>query len=175
MKKWIGVFILIIGIFVLAVCLQKNDSENYDYLRLHIRANSNSEIDQNVKYEIKSVLVEFLTPCFGSVKSKEEAVELVRKLKVDIEKKCDEILIERGFNYKSNVKVDNEYFPTRSYSNVTLDAGFYDAVIVELGTAEGDNWWCIMYPPLCFVNKIDETKQIKYESRILNWLKNLFN
>lgn len=166
---------MIIAILFLGVFTTRTDEEKYDYLRLHIRANSNSEIDQTVKYEIKSVLVEFLSPSFDGVKSKKEAIEIVNKMKFEIENKCDVVLKEKGFCYKSNVKVDNEFFPTRSYSNVTLESGYYDAVIVELGKAEGDNWWCVMYPPLCFVNKNETTKQIKYESRLINFFKKLFN
>ena len=63
------------------------------------------------------------------------------------------ILRQKGFNYVSNVKINNEYFPSRTYENTTLESGYYDAVIIELGEAKGDNWWCVMYPPLCFVNK----------------------
>ena len=150
-------------------------SKDYDYLRLHIRANSNLAIDQNVKYEVKACVVEFLTPMFCNVKSKSEAVDLVEKHCLSIKAKCDTVLKEKGFNYVSNVKINNEYFPTRTYQNTTLESGYYDAVIIELGEAKGDNWWCVMYPPLCFVNNFENNIQINYKSKIFEWFNSLFN
>lgn len=173
MKKICVILFLLILIIVGATILPQN--EDYDYLRLHIRANSNLAIDQNVKYRVKECVVEFLTPLFVDVKSKDEAIEIVDSNKQNLKAICDKTLKENGFNYTSNIKVDNEYFPTRTYQNVTLESGYYDAVIIELGEAVGDNWWCVMYPPLCFVNNFENNTQIKYKSKILEWLESLFN
>lgn len=173
MKKFIFIFGLILIIIIGAVCLPKKEVD-YDYLRLHIRANSNSEIDQSVKYEIKDVMVDFLTPHLCNVESKEKAIEVVNNYSSLLKSKCLNVLREKGFNYSVNIKVNNEYFPTRTYANTTLESGFYDAVIVELGDADGDNWWCVMYPPLCFVNKNENENQIKYKSIIYEWFKKIF-
>lgn len=174
MKKILCILFVIVAIIIGALILPKT-SDNYDYLRLHIRANSNSTVDQNIKYEIKDSLVEFLTPYLCDVKSKDEAVDIVEKLSPSMENICQKVLLENGFSYSVNVKINNEYFPTRTYSNTTLESGYYDAVIVELGDAVGDNWWCIMYPPLCFVNNFENTTQINYKSKIVEWFKALFN
>ena len=171
MKKLGCVLVFIVVLIV--IVLPKNET-NYDYLRLHIRANSNTVFDQNVKYEIKTEVVKFLTPYLQSVKSKSEAIEVINQKADEIESICDLKLKNNGFNYCSNVKINNEYFPTRTYENTTLESGYYDAVIIELGEAEGDNWWCVMYPPLCFVNKNENNKQIKYKSRIAEWFKKVF-
>ena len=88
---------------------------------------------------------------------------------------CNQKLLAQNFSYTAKVKINNEYFPARTYENTTLEAGFYDAVIVELGSSAGDNWWCVMYPPLCFVNKNENNKQIKYKSKIAEWFKSVFN
>ncbi|MBE5741133.1 MAG: stage II sporulation protein R [Clostridiales bacterium] len=173
MKKFIYVICLVMFVIVGALCVPQK--EEYDYLRLHIRANSNSAVDQSVKYEIKAFLVEYLTPEFCNIESKEKAIQVVEEKSVELSKKCDQILRNKGFNYSVNIKVSNEYFPTRTYSNTTLESGYYDAVIVELGEAEGDNWWCVMYPPLCFVNKNENNIQIKYKSKIAEWFDYLFN
>lgn len=149
--------------------------ENYDYLRLHIRANSNLAVDQNVKYLVKNEVVNFLTPYLCNVDSKQHAVEIVDKMSNHLKNRCDFILKQNGFNYVSNIKINNEYFPTRTYVNTTLESGYYDAVIVELGEAVGDNWWCVMYPPLCFVNKNENNNQIIYKSKVWEWICSLFN
>lgn len=169
MKKMLSVLlvlVLIVGGFAL---LGTNKKENYDYLRLHIKANSNLEEDQNIKYEIKLELVKFLAPYFEKAKSKSEALDLVDALKGQIEDISNKILVEKGLNYVASVKTTNEFFPARTYLGATLESGYYDAVFIELGNGEGDNWWCVMYPPLCFVNKNENIVQINYKSRIKDW------
>lgn len=174
MKNKICVIVVLILLLIIGASFLPTAEVEYDYLRLHIRANSNSEIDQNIKYEIKDELVEFLTPYFCNVTSKNEAVEIVNNLKEKMSEICVEVLRKNGFNYSANVKINNEYFPTRTYSNTTLESGYYDAVIVELGSAEGDNWWCVMYPPLCFITRENQT-EITFKSKIVEWFKSLFN
>lgn len=167
------ILVMVIGLFALALNLP--NKQEVEYLRIHIRANSNLTIDQNVKYEIKNKVVEYLSPKFQKVSSKNEAVEIVERVSENLTMICNSVLSERGFNYTAKVKLSNEYFPTRTYENTTLESGFYDAVIIELGDAKGDNWWCVMYPPLCFVNKNENAMQIKYKSRIKEWLNSLFD
>jgi len=167
-------FIVILLCVVCVGALFLPKGQDYDYLRIHIRANSNTSLDQSVKYEIKDTLVDFLTPYLCNVKTKDEAIEIVESLTPSINAKCNKLLRQKGFSYTANVKVNNEYFPTRNYDDVTLESGYYDAVIVELGEAEGDNWWCVMYPPLCFVNKFENNKQIKYKSKIVEWFNRIF-
>ena len=174
MKNKICVIVVLILLLIIGASFLPTAEVEYDYLRLHIRANSNSEIDQNIKYKIKDELVEFLTPYFCNVTSKNEAIEIVNNLKEKMSEICVEVLRKNGFNYSANVKINNEYFPTRTYSNTTLESGYYDAVIVELGSAEGDNWWCVMYPPLCFITRENQT-EITFKSKIADWFKSLFN
>ena len=82
------------------------------------------------------------------------------------------MLSKNGFDYKSKVVVRNELFPTRVYDGFTLEEGFYDALIVNLGNAQGDNWWCVVYPPLCFTGS---KTPIKYKSKILEIIKEFEN
>lgn len=173
MKKFMCCFGLFILIAVIALSLPK--AEDYDYLRIHIRANSNSQIDQSVKYKVKDSIVDYLTPWLCSVKTKQQAIEVVNKEKVNMQNIGKKVLKENGFNYSVNVKIANEYFPTRTYNNTTLESGYYDAVIVELGDAVGDNWWCVMYPPLCFVGENTNENKITFKSRLSNWFGGLFN
>ena len=146
------------------------DEESKDYLRIHIRANSNSLEDQNVKYEIKEDVVEFLTPYIIECATYEDVVDLIESKKSEIEKLCDSVLRNNGFDYSSEVKIDNEYFPTRAYQDLSLEANFYDALIINLGTGEGDNWWCVVYPPLCF----KDTKNVIYKSKIVELINKFF-
>ncbi len=168
MKKFIAILVLIIvGVMVVLFCNQ-NEKVNEEYLRIHIRANSNLEIDQNVKYKIKDKVVEFLIPILCECQTKEQAQSSLAKNLNNIESVADLVLRENGFQYSSKAKINNEYFPTRSYSELTLDEGFYDALILELGSGQGDNWWCVVYPPMCFVSANPTGQEVVYKSKILH-------
>ena len=177
MKKFLIIVLVFIcvGAVALVVPQKKEEVSKYDYLRIHIRANSNTDADQNVKYQIKDEVVGFLTPFLCDVPSKSEAINIVEELSPQIKQVCINKLKEKGFHYSVNIKVSNEYFPTRTYNNTTLESGYYDAVIVELGSASGDNWWCVMYPPLCFVNNFENSMQINFKSKVYEWFKKLFD
>lgn len=173
MKKIFGFGLIIIIVGILLVCgLHKQ--VNTTYLRIHIRANSNFEIDQNVKYEIKDEIVEYLTPFLVNGKTFEMAKIIINEHLKSIETVANNVLTNKGFSYTAKAKLNEEFFPTRSYSSLTLESGFYDALIISLGSGEGDNWWCVVYPPLCFTSS--ENVSIVYKSLIWEiidgWIKN---
>ncbi|MBQ7374147.1 MAG: stage II sporulation protein R [Clostridia bacterium] len=166
MKKICITFLLLFIIFLTVGCsgfnFNTDTKENAEYLRIHVRANSNGEKDQTIKYLIKDKIVSFLTPYIADCHSKSDAVGVIT-LKRDVLKGIiDEILLNNGFHYKSNIIVRQEKFPTRVYGEITLESGYYDAVIVELGEAKGDNWWCVVYPPFCFT----DGEKVEYKSKI---------
>lgn len=144
------------------------------YLRIHIRANSNSDKDQSVKYKVKDEIVEALIPLLADVESFDEAKSIVSQNFGYIEEVADKTLSDNGFNYTSNASIKNEYFPTRSYDEITLEEGYYDALILNLGSGDGDNWWCIVFPAFCFTQtkKIDN---IEYISRIWEIIKSVIS
>lgn len=172
----IASFSILAGIALLAFLPAGNTSsaEN-EYLRIHIRANSNLDADQNVKYAVKDGVVDLLTPYLVDATSKEKAIDIISSLTSEIESVCNQVLREYGYDYTAKASIRNEEFPTRAYDDFVLDAGFYDALIIELGTGEGNNWWCVVYPPLCFVNKFDNSIQnIKYKSKLLEIIDRFF-
>ena len=154
-------------IILFASCLLGCSSYKTEYLRIHVRANSNSLVDQEIKYLIKDEVVKYLTPIVANCSSKEDAVELLNIHKNAINRLIEGLLVENGFNYGAKTTVKEENFPTRVYEGVTLLAGYYDALIIELGSGQGDNWWCVVYPPLCFTGNED----ITYRSKILELIK----
>lgn len=131
-----------------------------EYLRIHIRANSDSCTDQRIKYEIRDKVVVTLTPVIENCDSLQSAITAIENSKVAVNRLIDGFLSENGFAYGSNVCVRREKFPTRVYDGVTLPEGEYWAVIIELGSAAGANWWCVVYPPLCF----SKDKSVVYRS-----------
>ncbi len=167
MKKLI-VLALALVVAISTFCLVNQKEE--DYLRIHIRANSNSEYDQQIKYKVKDTVVTALKPIVDSIDSKDNMMEVLQKNVQTLKNIIDNKLRELGQSYTSNVKICEEKFPTRSYEELTLGAGVYDAIIIELGSGEGDNWWCVAYPPLCFVTAEGDGENIEYKSIFSKWL-----
>ena len=144
------------------------------YLRIHIRANSNSEQDQSVKYKVKDNVVEALIPLLSQIESFEEAKCVISENFTMIEQVANQTLQDNGFSYTSSAKISNEYFPTRTYENVTLEEGYYDALILNLGSGQGDNWWCIVFPAFCFT-QTKKSYNIVYISQIWEIIKSVFS
>lgn len=142
-----------------------------DYLRIHVRANSNEQTDQSIKYIVKDEVVKFITPYAAECTDKQAAMRIIAGILDEIEEVCDNVLQKHGYNYKSRAQVRAEEFPTRVYGDLTLAAGVYDALIIELGEGAGDNWWCVIYPPLCFTSG---TADVKYRSAIYDIINSFF-
>ena len=113
--------LIISGVFV----FDNTQNYNNDYLRIHIRANSNLEVDQDIKYIIKDAIVDFLTPVISRCKTKEDFEKSLKDNLLNIECIADEILAQNSFDYKASAQINNEYFPVRSYDNLTLQNGYY--------------------------------------------------
>jgi len=155
---------IIVLVSVLSGCVDKTQ-----YLRIHIRANSNGKADQAVKYEVRDLVVNYLSPLVENCSSKHQAISVVKENESAVNQLIEGLLRKKGFNYGCKITVKNENFPTRVYQDVTLEAGYYDAIIIELGKAEGENWWCVVYPPLCFTFK----ENVRYRSKILDIINGL--
>ncbi len=166
MKKIIFAAVALV-VVIAAIVLIPQTRTNSDFLRIHIRADSNSDADQSVKYVVKTAVVDYLTPYLADADTKEKAMAVVKSHAAEIKEVCDKTLADNGKNYTATVRVCTESFPDRSYNGTTLPAGVYDAVIIELGSGSGNNWWCVVYPPLCFVGgEGSGNGNITYKSKI---------
>lgn len=157
-------FLCLIGIFSVS-CANTTTVNERDVLRLHIRADSNAAEDQEVKLKVRDKIIKYLADLDArSVKDAKRKVASKTNTLIEI---ANRTLIENGFSYKASATLKNEFFPTRSYGDVTLESGYYDALIISLGSGEGDNWWCVIYPPLCY---LEGNGGVKYKSIIREWL-----
>ena len=120
--------------------------------RLHVIANSDSEEDQNLKYKVRDSLLEYMNSICSETPSKEEALQIVSNNIDNFYSIAQQTIKDNGFEYPVNITVGKYDFPTKQYGDISLPAGTYDALRVEIGTASGRNWWCVMFPPLCFVD-----------------------
>jgi stage II sporulation protein R len=131
--------------------------------RLHILADSNDTEDQQVKLKVRDAVLEVTKDGILECKNAAEAEEYIEKNLGIIIATANETLEERGFDYKASAVTGNFHFPERSYKGVTYPEGDYEALKVTLGSGEGNNWWCVMFPPLC-ISEITDAKDYEYTS-----------
>lgn len=120
--------------------------------RLHVIANSDSEEDQNLKYKVRDSLLEYMNSLCANVSSKQEAISIAQNHVEDFKNIAKRVISDNGYEYMVSVEIGQYDFPTKEYGDITLPAGMYDALRVKIGSATGHNWWCVMFPPLCFVD-----------------------
>ncbi len=154
-KNKIFIFSVIIGAFLLAFIGNlraeiSEDMEIYDKtLRLHIPANSDSKEDQELKLKVRDAVIEVMREPLSDCKTKEAATEIAKKMTPLIKKTADKVLAENGKSYEATVTVTEEYYPKKKYEGITLPAGTYTSLKIELGEADGKNWWCVLFPQVC--------------------------
>lgn len=148
------VFLLVLFVGFCAVSYVQAVTENIsdNVFRLHVIANSDSDEDQNLKYIVRDEVLKYVKTIAGDVTSKEELISIVSKNLDNIKKVAEDTVVNNGYNYPVTVEIGNFDFPTKTYGDISFPAGFYDALRVKIGAAAGKNWWCVMFPPLCFVD-----------------------
>lgn len=170
MKKIIVAILSVVVIFFVGTYLIEQ-SETYkiqkeiaqEIIRFHVRANSDSEPDQQLKLKVKDEIVKFLIIKLDDARSLDDARNILYDVKDEIAEIALEVIRDNGYEYNVNVYFENAYFPMKMYGDMTFPPGEYEAFRVDIGDACGKNWWCVLYPPLCFVDSTysvvpDETK-----------------
>lgn len=138
---------IILGNF--AIFGQRCEALRADVIRLHILANSDSELDQAVKLQVRDRILAETGDTFSKQRTREGAREAAKMELPAIERLASETLRQNGFELPVHAELCSMYFSTREYGDYTLPAGMYDAVRVTLGAGAGHNWWCVIYPPIC--------------------------
>lgn len=146
--KW-ALTMLIVTI-VIGVLPTDAEGEIYDdTLRLHILANSDTSEDQALKLEIRDRILQKYGALLKAGSSISEAKESLELLLPEIESDAKRWISELGYNYDANATLGVEWYETREYEDFTLPAGYYSSLRIIIGEGKGQNWWCVMYPPLC--------------------------
>ena len=158
MKKIKNLLIIILLLFIYCIICAfsyvnavSTDIQN-SVFRLHVIANSDSDEDQNLKYIVRDKVLEYISSISNSSMTKDEVIALASENINEIQKIAENTIYENGYNYSVKLNIGNFSFPTKKYGDITFPAGFYDALKIEIGEAKGHNWWCVMFPPLCFVD-----------------------
>lgn len=123
-----------------------------DYVRLHILANSDNVEDQQLKLKVRDAVIAYLTPYVKDVNDAAQAKDIIASRQQEIIQVAKNTLNQNGSDYPVTVQMGNFEFPVRSYGNLVLPAGEYQAVRILIGQGTGQNWWCVLFPPLCFID-----------------------
>lgn len=170
MKKFVNIIFAILVLIIIGECgLQYYTNKKVDkeiesisskIIRFHVLANSDKESDQKLKLKVKDEVIKFISPKLKDSKSIDESRNILKKYDKEIKDIAGSVIKKNGYNYAVSTSLAKENFPVKVYGNITLPQGKYEAYRILIGDAEGQNWWCVMFPPLCFV---DVTKgQIAY-------------
>lgn len=159
MRKFFKNLIILLFLFatffiITAYSYASNVSEGLadNIFRLHILANSDSEEDQTLKLKVRDAILEYMKTLTEDISDKQAVIALSKNHMEDFKEIAEKVIQENGYDYSVTIEIGNFYFPTKYYGNISLPAGNYDALKIEIGEAKGQNWWCSLFPPLCFVS-----------------------
>lgn len=158
MKKILVIIVCILAIFTLnSNKIQvKSESVQQDIaskiIRFHVIANSDSKSDQALKLKVRDKVLEYIQPKLKKSKSIEESRRIIKENDKQIIDIANKTIKDNGYSYPVKTTLSNENFPIKTYGNITLPQGKYEAYRIIIGEGRGQNWWCVMFPPLCFVD-----------------------
>lgn len=161
MKKISTVLMILAAMLCYALVITEPiaDGLSHNLLRFHIIAESNSDTDQNIKYDVRDYVSERLSDAeYVSLSDYAQKAEIF----------ANERLKQIGATYRANAKVERVFIPKKSYKNISLPSGRYNAIRLEIGKAEGENWWCVAYPSLCFAEKTEGELSQNGEEKLKN-------
>lgn len=166
MKKVFYLSTLVIGLMIFLGCtssqVNKVSASNeivYDYesvqneiIRFHVIANSDSDTDQELKLKVRDEVIKFLSPLLDKSSSIEESRKILKENDEEVKKIAKKVIKENGYEYGVESQLSRENFPEKIYGNIILPQGEYEAYRILIGKSSGQNWWCVMFPPLCFID-----------------------
>jgi stage II sporulation protein R len=167
MKKVLFMIMCILAIFAVNNKITYGKGQDFQQdiaskiIRFHVIANSDSKDDQALKLKVRDKVLEYMQPKLKKSKSIDESRKIIKENNEEIISIANRVIKENGYNYSVRSTLSNENFPIKTYGNITLPQGKYEAYRIIIGTGKGQNWWCVMFPPVCFV---DITKgQVSYK------------
>ncbi|MCI9585642.1 MAG: stage II sporulation protein R [Bacilli bacterium] len=166
MKKTIILLIFIVLFYVfISNVMAENIEIPDDAIRIRVVPNSNSEYDQEIKGKVRTVLESTMYNLLKDSKNSDEARKIISSNLNTVEKNVEDILQKERYDKDYKVNFGYNYFPEKEYKGVTYEEGYYESLLVTLGEGKGDNWWCVLFPPLCLV-EAEESTDVEYKSLI---------
>lgn len=164
--KYIPLFFLVfICYFLLSNVVAKNTIIPDDAIRIRVIANSNSNYDQEMKKKVKDKVQIDMYNLLKNTNGSNNAKKIINSNLNLVSSDIKEVLDNNNYNLKYDVNYGKNYFPEKKYRGVTYKEGYYDSLVVTLGEGKGDNWWCVLFPPLCLL-EADDSHDVKYTTAV---------
>lgn len=164
--KYIPLFIIIIVAYVaISNIVVANNLIPDDAIRVRVIANSNSDYDQQIKMEVKELLEDDMYNILENVKSVDEARTNISSNLDNVKNDIDKYLKDKNYDLGFNLNFGYNYFPNKKFKGVTYKEGYYESLVVTLGEGKGDNWWCVLFPPLCLI-EAESSDDVEYSSLV---------
>lgn len=163
-KLLIGIVVIIIGY----MCFNNIVGKAYELvipenaIRMRVIPNSNSEYDQQIKAKVKEILQTTTYELLKDTKGSEEAEKIIQANLSLIDNRINDLLVKENYNLGYEINFGLNYFPNKEFKGVTYKEGYYNSLLVTLGSGEGDNWWCVLFPPMCLI-EAEESEEVEYK------------
>lgn len=165
-KKLLIIFVLFLLYFIfnsISYSFSISHDLESNLFRLHIIANSDSEEDQNLKLFVRDNVINYLKNYQFS--NKNELITFLKTQEKELNQVIQSAINQKGYNYNFTIEIGNSFFPQKKYENIILPSGYYDGLKIKIGKAEGKNWWCVLFPPMCLIN--ESTCELPKESELI--------
>lgn len=163
MKRFFIIFILFL---ILVIYIDKYDSNYYvipdDSIRIRIIANSDSFDDQYIKIKVKQLIEPVIEEDLSNSSSLKESRFIIKNNLDKYNSMISSYLVDNSYNDKFSINYGSNYFPEKEYKGVKYESGDYESLVIKLGSGMGDNWWCVMFPPICSL-EVEENSDIEYK------------
>lgn len=163
MKRFFIIFILFL---ILVIYIDKYDSNYYvipdDSIRIRIIANSDSFDDQYIKIKVKQLIEPVIEEDLSNSSSLEESRSIIMNNLNKYDSMISSYLVDNSYRDNFSINYGSNYFPLKEYKGVKYESGYYESLVIKLGSGMGDNWWCVMFPPICSL-EVEENSDIEYK------------
>lgn len=173
MKKIIIVLCLVTAFLIYKETKEETIIIPNSSIRLRVIPNSNSVLDQNIKTKVKEYLEENTYELLRNQSDIEEARITIKENIPTIEEDIDKIFQEENYNMNYSVDYGYNFFPQKEYRGITYKEGYYESIVIKIGEAEGDNWWCVLFPNLCLID-LESSEDVEYKSWIAETINKIF-
>ena len=174
MKKTIFLFfIVLLTYMIIGNVVSSKNLIPKDAIRIRVIANSNSEYDQKIKYKVKDVLQHDMYNLLVNARNVEEARNIINSNLDKIKYNIDDTLRKQQYQQSFTINFGLNYFPQKEFKGVKYNEGYYESVVVTLGEGLGDNWWCVLFPPLCMI-EAEETTDVEYTTFVKSMIDKYF-
>jgi len=175
MRKLIAIILTVIIMFIVYDNTKAEEIVIPDTaIRLRVIPNSNNLFDQEMKNKVTDYLESNLYKMFTDIDNVEDARDTINDNIINIEENIDNIFKDNDYNMDFKVKYGLNYFPVKEYKGVTYEEGYYESLVVEIGKAEGDNFWYVLFPSLCLL-EIEENTNVEYKLGVIELINKIFN